>query len=105
VRASDPWELSSASLLVRGPIHAESDDLPRSEINKLIVKMIMETMPKGGEYHASRESTEKLATAILMKGNALDIDCQLVSKAQLLLLRYLFAFCLGPRTAQQKQTI
>jgi hypothetical protein len=46
---------NSAAPLVRGPIHAESDNLPRSKINKLIVKMIMETTPKGGEFHASRQ--------------------------------------------------
>jgi hypothetical protein len=64
------------SPLVRESIHAESNNLPRSEINKLIVKMI-ERMPTGGEYRASRESTERLATAIRAKGNELDIDCQL----------------------------
>jgi hypothetical protein len=38
---------------------------------------MIERMPTGGDYHASRESTEKLANAIRVKANALDIDRQL----------------------------
>jgi hypothetical protein len=70
-----PDDQNSAAPLVREPIHARSDDSPRSEIDKLIVQMIAK-MPKGGEYHASRESTGKLAAAIRVKGDILDIDCQ-----------------------------
>jgi hypothetical protein len=70
-----PDDKNSGNPLVHEPIHAKSDDLPRSEINKLIVQMVAK-MPKGGEYHASRESTERLAAAIRVKGDTLDIDCQ-----------------------------
>jgi hypothetical protein len=62
---------NSGASLKREPI-LESDLLPRSVINKLIVQMI-ERMPKGGEYQASSESMEKLASAIQIKGNNLDI--------------------------------
>jgi hypothetical protein len=70
-----PDDRISGAPLVRQPIHPDKDDLPRSEINRLILRTI-EEMPTGGEYHASRESAEKLATAIRVKGNDLDIDCQ-----------------------------
>jgi hypothetical protein len=34
---------------------------------------MIEKMPKGGEYRASSESTEKLGSAIQVKGDNLDI--------------------------------
>jgi hypothetical protein len=74
--AKPDGESSGASLGRREPIQAESDTLPRSKINKLIVQMI-ESMPTGGEYHASSESTEKLASAIQVKGDSLDIHREL----------------------------
>jgi hypothetical protein len=66
--------ISSASS-VGQRFRADKYDLPRSDINKLIVKTI-EEMPAEGEYHATRESMEKLAAAIRVKGDALEIDCQ-----------------------------
>ena len=66
-----PDDESAGTYLGREPIQ-ESDALPRTDINKLIVQMI-EKMPKGGEYRASSESTAKLASAIQNKGDNLDI--------------------------------
>jgi hypothetical protein len=66
-----PDDESVGTYLGREPIK-ESDALPRTDINKLIVQMI-EKMPKGGEYRASSESTAKLASAIQIKGDNLDI--------------------------------
>jgi hypothetical protein len=61
---------------VRQPFRADKYDLPRSEMNRQILKMI-EEMPAEGEYHATRESMEKLAAAIRLKGDALEIDCKI----------------------------
>jgi hypothetical protein len=66
----------SSAPSVRQPFRADKCDLPRSEINRQILKTI-EEMPKEGEYHATRESVEKLAAAIRVKGDALEIDCQI----------------------------
>jgi hypothetical protein len=71
-----PGDQKILTPLVQEAIHIQSNNLPRSEINKLIVQMT-ERMPTGGEYRASRESTEKLATAVRANGSDLDIDCQL----------------------------
>jgi hypothetical protein len=74
--ATPDGESSGVSIARRERVQAESDAVPRSEVNRLIVKMI-DKMPSGGEYHASLESTEKLASAIQVKGDSLDIDCKI----------------------------
>jgi hypothetical protein len=61
---------------VSQPFRADRYDLPRSEINRQILKTI-EEMPTEGEYHATQESMERLAAAIRLKGDALQIDCQI----------------------------
>jgi hypothetical protein len=66
-----PEDQNSASL-GREPSQ-ESDALPRSDINKLVLRMI-DKMPKGGEYHASAESIKKLESAIQVKGDNLEIN-------------------------------
>jgi hypothetical protein len=99
-----PEDQKILSPLVRETIHVESNDLPRSEINKLIVKMI-ERMPTGGEYRASRESTEKLATAIRAKGTALDIDCQLAKPSFCSSATYLLFLSVLEQLNKNKQFI
>ena len=64
---------STASFKGGGRVQANSDALPISAANKLIVELL-DKMPVGGEYRVSSDSIQKLEYAIEKEGDHLSID-------------------------------
>lgn len=64
---------ASVSFRDRGRVQANSDPLPRSPVNRLIVELV-DKMPTGGDYRASADSIQKLENAIKKEGNNLTVD-------------------------------